>query len=317
MGKSKILLNVDEYDICFQQMVKVLENYSLVDVVIGDDYTLDNYDVFIGKKLNKDKLVSANKLKIIFVYKTGVDDFPLLELKAKNILLVNSHIDSKIIAEYAFGMAISLVNRIPEFDHDLRSGIWYHQDNEYWNSIFNMKIGLFGYGHIGKNIHQILLNNHIDTYTIDRGHQYQNINLVRDIDELIEKTDLIICSVPKLASTDNLFNKEKIEKMKGKYLVNVGRSNVINQKDLYEALVDKKIAGAAIDTWDEKPKNKQTLLLPSKEPFEKLYNIILLPHAAMRVAEGHENYVKDITNKVVNYLNKNELTDIVLLDRGY
>lgn len=317
MKEYKVLLNIDEYDKSFGQLVKELTKYSKIDVVVGDNYSLTDYDIFIGKKLNKEKLEKASNLKIIFAYKTGVDDFPLDELKARNIILVNSHVDSRIIAEYAFGLAISLVNRICEFDNDLRKGIWYHQDNEYWKSIFNMKVGLLGYGHIGKNVHQILLNNHIDTYTIDRGHNYQNINLVNDIDELIEKTDLIICSVPKLPSTNNIFNKERLEKMNGKYLVNVGRSNIINQKDLYEALMNKKIAGAAIDTWDQKPKDKETLLLPSKEAFHELNNIIVSPHAAMRVEEGHRQYVEDITSKVIEYITKNQLKDVVSLEKGY
>ncbi len=317
MEKCKILLNVDVYDEYFQKMVKELAKYSKIDVAIGDNYTLTDYDIFIGKKLSKEKLEKASNLKVIFAYKTGVDDFPLDELKVRNIILVNSHIDSKIIAEYAFGLAISLVTRICEFDNDLRKGIWYHKDNEYWKSIFNMKVGLFGYGHIGKNVHQILLNNHIDTYTIDRGHSYQNINLVRNIEELIEKTDLIICSVPKLPTTDNIFNKERLEKMKGKYLVNVGRSNVINQKDLYKALVSKKIAGAAIDTWEQKPKDKDTLLLPSKESLHELNNIIISPHAAMRVEEGHRQYIEDITSKVIEYITDNHLKDVVSLEKGY
>ena len=105
--------------------------------------------------------------------------------------------------------------------------------------------------------------------------------------------------------------------MKNKYLVNVGRSNVINQKDLFEALNTKKLSGAAIDTWDKKPKNKKTKLLPSLVPFQTLNNIILSPHAAMRVEDGHEKYVKDTTLKVINYITKNELTDIVSLDKGY
>ena len=61
--------------------------------------------------------------------------------------------------------------------------------------------------------------------------------------------------------------------MKGKYIVNVGRSNVINQKDLYTNLKNEHLGGAAIDTWDEKPKNKDTILMPSEYPFEKLDNI--------------------------------------------
>lgn len=317
MEKLNILLSVSEYDIQFQQMKDELSKYANVDVYVNDDYSLNNYDIFVGKLLDKEKLNDANKLKIIFAYKTGVDDFPLEELKEKGIILINSHADSKIIAEYAFGLSVSLVNRITEFDHYLREGIWYQEENDYWKSIFNMKIGLFGYGHIGKNIHQILLNNNIETYTIDRNHDYENINLVKDINELIEKTDLIICSVPKTNSTNNIFNKETFKMMKNKYLVNVGRSNVINQTDLFEALSTKQLSGAAIDTWDQKPKNKNTKLLPSLAPFQTLNNIILSPHAAMRVEDGHEKYVKDTTLKVINYITKNELTDIVSLDKGY
>lgn len=317
MKNLNILLSVSEYDIYFQNMKEELSKYANVDVVDNDNYSLKNYDIFIGKLLRKEKLLEADKLKIIFAYKTGVDDFPLDELKEKGITLINSHADSKIIAEYAFGLSVALVNRITESDQNLRGGIWYQEENDYWKSIFSMKIGLFGYGHIGKNIHQILLNNNIETYTIDRNHNYENINLVKDINELIEKTDLIICSVPKIKSTNNIFNKKTLSNMHDKYLVNVGRSNVINQKDLFEALTNKTLAGAAIDTWDKKPKNKKTKLLPSTYPFHTLNNIILSPHAAMRVKEGHERYVEDTTLKVINYITKGELIDIVSLDKGY
>ena len=317
MEKLNILLSVSEYDVYFKSMKEELSKYANVDVFDNDNYSLRNYDIFIGKLLNEEKLSEADKLKIIFAYKTGVDDFPLEKLRDKGVLLINSHADSKIIAEYAFGLAMSLVNRIPESDRNLREGVWYKEENDFWKSIFDMKVGLFGYGHIGKNIHKILLNNNIETYTIDRNHDYQNIHLVKNIDELIEKTDLIISSVPKTTSTNNVFNINRLVNMKNKYLVNVGRSNVVNQKDLFEALSRKMLAGAAIDTWDKKPKNKKDKLLPSLFPFHTLENVILSPHAAMRVETGHEQYVNDITKKVINYITKNELTDIVSFDKGY
>ena len=99
--------------------------------------------------------------------------------------------------------------------------------------------------------------------------------------------------------------------------MNVGRSNSINQNDLYNYLKENKIGGAAIDTWDEKPKDKNTLLMPSYLPFETLDNIILSPHAAMRVATGHQRYVEDITNNVLNYLLGKEIKNIVSFKKGY
>lgn len=316
-NKFKILLSIQEKDSAFNKMIETLREVAIVDVCDLNNYSLKDYDIFIGKKLSVEKLKEANKLKYIFAYKTGVDDFPLTELEKLNVILVNSHADSAIIAEYAFGLSIALVNRIPEFDLNLRKGIWYDKTNMYWRSFFDMKVGLFGYGHIGKDIHKLLLQNNIDTYTINRGHNYKNIKLVNDLKELVQTCDIIISSVPKINETNNLFNEEMFKLMKGKYIVNVGRSNVINQKDLYNNLKNEYLGGAAIDTWDEKPKDKNTKLMPSEFPFETLDNIILSPHAAMRVHNGHERYVIDITNNILNLINGKELINIVSYKKGY
>ena len=313
----RILLSVSKVDKSFEKMISTLSEISTVDVVDLENYSLKDYDIFIGKKLLESKLSEANKLKYIFAYKTGVDDFPLAALEEKGILLMNSHADSRIIAEYAFGMSVALVNRINEFDLNLRQGIWYDIDNMYWKSIFNMKVGLFGYGHIGKDIHKILMQNNIDVATIDRGHEYENIHLVNTIEELIAYCDLIICSVPKTTDTNNVFNEERLTMLKNKFIVNVGRSNVINQKALYDALESKNLGGAAIDTWEEKPKNTETKLMPSKYSFHNLNNIILSPHAAMRVENGHERYVLDVTENVMSLIKNNKVRNVIDYKKGY
>ena len=134
---------------------------------------------------------------------------------------------------------------------------------------------------------------------------------------MVNYCDLIICSVPKTPKTDNLFNKEMLALMKEKFIVNVGRSNVINEKELYEVLKNKQIGGAAIDTWEEKPKNKRTKLMPSEYSFHDLNNIILSPHAAMRVENGHERYVMDVTQNVIGLITKGEVYNVISYKKGY
>lgn len=315
--KCKICLSISKMDPSFHKMVLELEKYADVDIVGLEGYTLEGYDIFIGKKMTGEILNTADKLKVIFAYKTGVDDFPLDMLKERGIQLVNSHIDADYIAEYAFGLSISLLNRIAECDKKLRRGIWYDKKNPYWRSVFDTKIGLLGYGHIGKQIHKILERNHIEAYTLDRGKEYENIHLVSDLKALCEQTDLIVISLPKTADTNAIFNRETLKYMKDKYIVNVGRSNCIDQGALYEALLDNWLAGAAIDTWDQKPKSMDEFLSPSKYPLTELDNIVLSPHQAMRVEDGHERYVMDILDKVFCYINSGILTDVVNLDKGY
>ncbi len=313
----KVLLSIAEFNDEFKEMQKTLSKYCQCDICDLENFSLKDYDIFIGKKLDHSKLLVANNLKCIFAYKTGVDDFPLESLKSMNIKLVNSHANSDIIARYAFSLANSLVSNIVKYDDDLRKGIWYDLNSLYWQDIFNMKIGLLGYGHIGKAIHKILVNNNIKSYTINRGHQYENIELVDNIEELINVSDIIISSLPKIPSTNNIFNESTFKLMKGKYLVNVGRSNIIDEKALFDALSKGVLKGAAIDTWEKKPKTKNELLKPSKYDFEMLDNIIMSPHAAMKVKDGFKFYIDDITNKVITYIETNKLSDVVDLEKGY
>ena len=317
MDKIRICLSIEKNDKAFEKMIAELSPFGEVVTVGLSNFSLAGFDVFIGKLLTVEILNSADKLKAVFAYKTGVDAFPLEKLAEKGIQVFNSHADSKIIAEYAFGLAVRLVNRINEFDRNLRQGVWYDTKNEFWQSIFSMKIGLLGYGHIGKDLHKILQNNGIETYTLNRGKTYENIRLVSSLDELIKTCDLIVLSLPQTPETNGLFNAENLSNMHGKYIVNVGRFNAIDQKALFNALKDGTLAGAAIDTWEEKPKTKSALLKPSAFDFESLPNIILSPHAAMRVANGHQNYVDDVTQNVIRYVTGEQPINKINLKAGY
>lgn len=315
--QTKILLSVSDLDESFCFLKDELSKVANVDVKDLSFKSLEGYDIFIGKKLSKSQLQTADQLKAIFTYKTGVDNFPLKELQEKGIELYNSHANSKIIAEYAFALAMSLTNRVTEFDKKMRQGIWYDNEAFYWKNLFSMKIGLVGYGSIGQAIHEILINNKIETYTLNRGKQYHHIHVVETLEELCENTDLIIISLPKTQETNDLFNRELFAHLKGKYIVNVGRSNCINEVDLYEALVHKQLAGAALDAWDTKPSSRQTQYLPFKMPLNELDNVILSPHQAMRIQNGTKNYVADILAQVQDFIDGKKLENKVDLNKGY
>ena len=315
--KPKICLSISKPDSAFEKMYDELKNYADIDVVGLNGFSLEGYDIFIGKKLSAETLATADRLKAVFAYKTGVDDFPLSAMDEMGITLINSHVDAKYIAEYSISLGMSLLNRITESDKKLRKGIWRDSKNPYWTSIFDVKIGLLGYGHIGRSINKVLRHNFIETYTIDRGKEYDDIQLVSSLDELCEKTDLIVISLPKTPETNCLFDERRLELMKDKYIVNVGRSNCIDQKALYDALSSGNLAGAAIDTWDSKPKDMNERLIPYEYPFETLDNIVLSPHQAMQVEDGHVRYVFDIILKVIAYITDGSLSDVVDLTKGY
>ena len=89
--KTKICLSIEIMGPEFAQMEAKLKEVADVDVVDLNFDTLKGYDIFIGKKLSSQVLKTADNLKCIFAYKTGVDDFPLAQLNERDIKLINSH----------------------------------------------------------------------------------------------------------------------------------------------------------------------------------------------------------------------------------
>lgn len=314
--KKKILLSISSSDKDFDNLINVLKSRADVTVAGLDDYSLTGIDIFIGKSMPADKLKSADKLKAVFAYKTGVDGFPVQMLSDMNVIMCNSHINSEYIAQYAFSLALAITARIAEFDRKMRVGDW-DINNPYWKNLFDMKVGIVGYGSIGRAIDKVLKQNGITTYTIDRGKDYGDISLVPSLEELCKITDLLMISLPQTAQTDKLFDERIFNLLSGKYIVNVGRSNCIDEKALYNALKNHVLAGAAIDTWRQKPTPDSPMLKPFDYPFDKLDNIVLSSHKAMQVYDGHSRYVSDTLDNVLLYLSGQTPINIVDLKKGY
>lgn len=313
--KKAIFLSVEKPDEAFARMERELSRYADVTVVGADGYSLVGADVFIGKKLSAATLASADRLKAVFAYKTGVEDFPLAELDAAGVTVCNSHVNSDRIAQYAFALATTLTARTAEYDRLMRKGDWAGAD-PFWRSIFSMKVGLVGYGGIGREIHKILAANGIAAYTLDRGKAYAGITAVPALEELCGICDLLMLSLPKTACTDNMFDARIFALLRGKYIVNVGRSNCIDERALFDALKSGALRGAAIDTWREKPKHGERLK-PFDLPFDTLDNLLLSSHKAMFVSDGHERYCADTTENVIAYLDGKTPRNIVNPKKGY
>lgn len=261
------------------------------------------------------QLSQADSLKAVFTYKTGADEFPLEGLNKMGVPLVNSHVNSDLIAEYAVSLAMCLVNRIADYDRNMRQGNW-RLDNPCWDSLFDMTIGLVGFGGIGRATAALLGRMGIATYTLNRGKDYP-VATCDSLEELCDVCDLLILSLPKTDDTNNMFDKKILARLKGKYLVNVGRSNAIDEAALYEALRDGTLKGAAIDTWREKARSADESFKPYDHPFETLDNIVMSSHKAMQTTNGHARYVEDTLQSVLQYLDDGTLRNSVDLKKGY
>jgi D-3-phosphoglycerate dehydrogenase len=155
-------------------------------------------------------------------------------------------------------------------------------------------------GNIGRNIGRIgraLRMNIIgyDIFPIDKDFVKEVGLIVTDLNTLLESADFITCHVPLTAETKKMFNREKLSKMKTTaFLVNTSRGEVIDEGALYDALSDRRIAGAALDVFEtEPPTNRMLLQLP---------NVVCTPHIGAQTKEAQELAAMVIAEKIVQNL---------------
>jgi phosphoglycerate dehydrogenase-like enzyme len=90
--------------------------------------------------------------------------------------------------------------------------------------------------------------------------------------------------------------------MKGKYLINVGRGDTVNEEGLYNALKDGTLAGAALDVWYNYPGKKEEPVFPANLPIYELPNVLLSPHKSSHTIEAINAMIDDTFENVRSYL---------------
>lgn len=304
----KVGIKLRKPDSVWEKYVRKLKKYSEVEVIY-DSAMKDVYDdieVMITTHLSESVLAKFPGLKAVFLFKTGMDGLPLCRLESRNIFVQCSHANADVIAEHAIALSLSLLHRIPEFHNDLRSGVWYSNGQNYmWKSISNMKVGILGYGHIGEAIYRRLAGFQCEVWAYNRSQRYsEGLKGAGDVQELIANCDLIYICLPKTEETCSLINKEILQSMKGKFIVNVGRAQVCDEKALYEALNTGSLAGYASDVWYEAPDktDREKRVLPSKYPYGELKNVVMSPHCATHETDAHERYIQDAVESCIKYV---------------
>jgi D-3-phosphoglycerate dehydrogenase len=134
-----------------------------------------------------------------------------------------------------------------------------------------------------------------DLYPINRDFVKEVGLIITDLGTLLESADFITCHVPLTQETRHMFNAERFSKMKKTaFIVNTSRGQIIDEKALYEALVDRKIAGAALDVFEiEPPTNRMLIELP---------NVICTPHIGSQTREAQQLASTVIAEKVIQAL---------------
>jgi D-3-phosphoglycerate dehydrogenase / 2-oxoglutarate reductase len=234
------------------------------------------------------ELDAAPSLEVVSRIGVGYDAVDVPALSRRNVpLMIGGTANSVSVAEAGVFLTMSLARKGAAMDSMVKEGRWADRYKELPADLAGKTVLIIGFGKIGTRsarrfaameTNVLVYDPYMYSETI-RGSGYEP---VQDLDEGVARADFITIHCPKTPETIGLFNAARLAKMKrSAFLVNTARGGIVDEPALHEALVNKRIAGAALDVFDQEP-------TPADNPLLKLDNFIAAPHVAGVTREAVE-----------------------------
>ncbi len=278
--------------------------------------------VFTGSRLNAETLKKFDNLKLILTRSVGYSHIDTEYCFEHGIIVANTpHYGDYTVAEYSYGLLLNLVRRICYGESELKMGDMYPET--FGMELFDKTIGIIGTGSIGSKSIKIAKGfsmNVICSDVIENEELKKEYNIkYADIDTLCKLSDIIMLHAPLTTGTYHIIDADKISLMKETaVIVNTARGELIDTEALYEALLDGRIRGAALDVLEfeetisnKRPgeninlKNLRTSLINNK--LLNLKNVIATPHIAYDTKEAVDRILNMTINNLTQYENREEI----------
>jgi len=219
---------------------------------------------------------AAPRLKVISKHGVGTDNIDIAAATRRGIPVMRTpRANYESVAEHALALILALLRRIPNQDRRIRKGIF---DKKGFDGLemLGKTLGLIGYGNVGKRLAELVapFNMRVLVYHPSCSDEPlpSHISKVQNVAEIFPKADIISLHCPLTPETKNLINRQTIAQMKKDvYIINTARGGIVNEADLFQALQQKQVGGAALDTFEVEPPD-------TDNPLFKLDNVIFTTH---------------------------------------
>ncbi len=266
--------------------------------------TIPEYDALMirsGTQVTQAVIEAGQQLKIIGRAGVGVDNVDVPAATRQGIVVVNSPEGNTIAAaEHALALMLSLSRHVSAANQSIKAGEW-NRKQFTGVEVYKKTLGIVGLGKIGSHVAagakamgmRILA---YDPFLSNERAEQLGCRLV-DLDMLFQESDYISLHIPKTPETTHLINAAALDKMKPTVrIVNCARGGIIDEQALYEALRDKRIAGAALDVYESEPLNPDS-------PLRQLgREIVLTPHLGASTEEAQVNVAIDVAEQIRDVL---------------
>jgi D-3-phosphoglycerate dehydrogenase len=262
---------------------------------------LPNYDGCVVRsrtKIRQPLIDVCPNLKVIVRGGVGLDTIDAEYARSKGITVMNTpKASSASVAELAIGYMFMLARNFYKASATMKSEKWDKKSFE-GDEVGGKTLGLLGIGNIGKEVAKRANALGMTVVAYDPYvKEAEGVKLVT-LDELLAKSDYISLHLPKTKESAGMIGKAQIEKMKNSVrIVNCARGGIIDEAALYEALTSGKVAGAAVDVYNEEP--------PTDWKLVKLDNVICSPHIGAATKEAQGRVGAEVAEKLIEFAKKN------------
>ena len=263
---------------------------------------IPEYDGMIVRsatKVTKKILDAASNLKVIGRAGAGVDNIDVPVAKEKNMIVMNTPGgNANATAEHAFALIMSVLRKIPFANETTHNGKW-EKKNIKGTELSKKTLGIVGFGNVGVRLSNLVKGFDMKILVCSksletRKSEYPHVENA-SFDDLVSKSDILSFHCKATADGKPMLTKDHLKKMKPTaYIINAARGNIVDEKDLSDALNEGLISGAAVDVFSKEPAKENVLFNNPK--------VVLTPHIAASTTEASIVVAEMVANQISDFL---------------
>ena len=239
---------------------------------------------------------AEGNLKVIGRAGVGYDNIDVDAATEKGIVVKFApYGNTESTAELAFGLMLAVSRNIPQAHYSLRNGVWRRKPFS-GSELSRKTLGIIGCGRVGQRLSEIVMGMDMETIGYDINPSLNSHITYLPKDEVLANSDFVSLHVN---SNGVVIGEREITMMKpSAYLINTSRGCVLDEEALYQALLDKRIAGVALDVFSSEPKEDGEF----SNKFASLENVVLTPHLGASTSESQARTSLEIARVVSGFL---------------
>lgn len=261
-------------------------------------------------QVTKKVIQAANKLMSVGAFCIGTKQIDLEACKENGIIVFNApYSNTRSVVELAIGEIIMLMRSVFQRSTEMHKGQW-NKTAAGSKEVRGKKLGIVGYGNIGKQLSVLAEALGMDVYYYDVEDRLAlgNATRIEKLRDLLALADVVTLHIDDNPANKNFIGEAEIEQMKdGAYLINLSRGFVVDIKALSAALKNGKLSGAAVDVYPKEPRANGAY----ETELQGLNNVILTPHVGGSTEEAQRDIASFVPSKIMAYINSGNTVDAV------